>query len=243
VSALAPVGVVVALAEEARALSGRRVAPLARATLAGGVRLAVAGMGRERAEHAASELVRGGARALLSFGVAGGLDPGLRAGALLAPARVRAADGELFEVDPAWRAWLLARLARAAPCPADLLEGRAVVAEPAAKACAFRASGAAAVDLESAAVARVARDAGLPFAVLRAVCDAADETLPDAALRALDADGRARPGALLRSLARDPRQVAALVRLRRSFLRAQRSLARAARLVGPVLAPAEEVVA
>ena len=35
-------------------------------------------------------------------------------------------------------------------------------------------AGADAVDLESAAVARVAERMGLPFAVLRAVCDTAD---------------------------------------------------------------------
>lgn len=93
----------------------------------------------------------------------------------------------------------------------------------AAKQQAWEDTGALAADLESGAVAQAAFDHGLPFAVLRVVCDPADRDLPPAAITALDADGRIRPAALLRSLARYPRQLPALIALGR-----EAGLARAA---------------
>src|SRR3712207_2397214 len=64
------------------------------------------------------------------------------------------------------------------------------VATVAEKANLHSRTGAALVDLESLAVARVCRDHGRPFAVLRAVADPAERALPPAALAGLDEAGR-----------------------------------------------------
>ncbi len=153
---------------------------------------------------------------MVSFGLAGGLHPALRPGDLLRPARVLAADGA-WDADPA----LLG-----GTTPGSLWGGGAVLATAADKAALHRRSGAAAVDLESAAVARVARRHGLPFAVLRAVCDPADCDLPPAALVALDPAGRIGLGAVLASVLANPRQVPALLALGADAARARRALAR-----------------
>ncbi len=73
-----------------------------------------------------------------------------------------------WPADPA----LSARLGQPAGA---LLAAEAVLASRAAKAAAWTATAALAVDLESGAVAQAARARGLPFAVLRAVCDPAEQ--------------------------------------------------------------------
>ena len=110
--------------------------------------------------------------------------------------------------------------------PGSLWGGGAVLATAADKAALFRRSGAVAVDLESAAVARVARRRGLPFAVLRAVCDPAERDLPPAALIALDPAGRIGLRGVLASVLAKPRQVPALLTLGADAGAARRALVR-----------------
>ncbi len=202
------VGVVVGLAAEAR--TARRL----------GHTVAIGGGGAAGAEQAARRLVAGGATALLSFGLCGGLDPALRPGALLIPRAVL--DGATrYAADPA----LAARFGGITPHL--LLGGTQVAATAAEKRQLWDATGAAAIDLESGAVARVAAASGLPFAVVRAVCDSAGQDLPPAALIALDAKGAIGLTRLLASLAARPGQLPALLALARCAAAARRSLLRA----------------
>ena len=211
----ARVGFVVGLAAEARLL---RPLPCP---------VAIGGGTPAGARAAAERLVAEGATALVSFGLAGGLDPALPAGALLVPFAV-VADG----------AWLAAdlTLATALGGPTTrqaLVSVAAIVASATAKARLWHETGAAAVDLESGMVAEVARERALPFAVLRAICDPGTQGLPPAALTAMDAEGRIGMGRVLAALARHPGQLAALLALARDAAAARRALAaRIAALAG-----------
>jgi adenosylhomocysteine nucleosidase len=202
-------GVVVGLAAEARI--ARRL----------GYEIAIGGGGPAGAEQAARRLVAQGATALISFGLCGGLDPALRPGALLVPHAVR--DGAThYAADPALAA-------RFGAFTAHLLLGGTQIAVTAGEKQRLReTTGAAAIDLESGAVARIATASGLPFAAVRAVCDPAEDDLPPAALIALDATGAIGFGRLLASLAADPGQLPALLALARHAAAGRRSLVRAA---------------
>lgn len=179
----------------------------AEARLAARLGRALAGGGMPSGAEAAAERLAGeGADALVSFGLCGGLDPTLPPGTLLVPRVVRASDGD-HATDAALSAWL-----GGWSC-ATLAAADSVVATAAAKRALFAATGAAGVDLESGAVARAAARHGLPFAVLRAVCDPGTAGLPPLALAALDTQGRIGPARVLASLAGRPGQIAALVRL------------------------------
>ena len=186
-------GFVVGLAAEGRIVGGLG-------------RLGVGGGTPEGAAAAAAMLVAGGVTHLLSFGLAGGLDPTLRAGDLVVPADVVDEDS-CHSADPDLLRWL------GGATVARLVAGRAAVADVAAKAALFRASGAAAVDLESGAVARVAQAHGLPFAALRVICDPAARTLPPAALVALDSQGAIAILRVIAAMLRRPAQISALIRL------------------------------
>lgn len=175
------------------------------------------------AARAAARAIAAGATGLVSFGVAGGLAPGLRAGDLIVPGTVRAGS-TLFPVDAALAAWL-------GGGDGLLCDAPAIVATRAGKAALHRATGAVAIDLETGEVARAASLAGIPFAALRAIVDTADQDLPPAALTALDAAGRISPWRLAASLVRHPGQIPGLIRLGRNAAAARAALrGRVARL-------------
>lgn len=167
-----------------------------------------------------------GVDGLISFGLAGGLDPALAAGAIVIPAMVLE-DGHGFAADLT----LAARFGGVMPMRA--LAGATVLADPDAKRAARAATGAAVIDLESGAVARVAARHGLPFIVLRAVCDPASRALPPLALAALDAGGRIGTGRILASLLRHPGQLPALFALARDAAHARAALRAAVQTAGP----------
>jgi adenosylhomocysteine nucleosidase len=159
----------------------------------------------------------------VSFGLAGGLAPGLAAGSILVPERVVDEAGVTWPVD-------LKLAARFGTPRGSLLAVPGIVADAAAKAALWRQTGAMAADIESGAVA----SAGLGFAVLRVVCDPAERNLPPAALTALDAAGRIQPSALLLSLVRHPGQIAGLIALGRDAASARRALLDRVRNIGPL---------
>jgi adenosylhomocysteine nucleosidase len=161
-----------------------------------------------------------GATALVSVGLAGGLDPALAPGAIIVPEYV-ADDGTRYSTDPALSAWLAGR-----PPAGGVCARPAVVATASGKAELWAKTGCAAVDLESGAVARAATRARLPFAVLRVVCDTAWRDLPPAALAALDASGAIAPARIVASLAARPGQIGGLLRLAMDAATARRALQR-----------------
>ncbi len=202
-------GIVVGL--EAEAVLARRLGALARVEVGGAT---ASGAGR-----AANALVSGGATHLLSFGLAGGLDPALPPGAALVPDRVLAGS-DAFACDPGLRGRL-----GSGPL-SSLLHSDALVSDAAEKRHLFVATGCAALDMESGAVARAARMAGLPFAVLRAVCDPAGRTLPPAARIPLRPGGRVSAGAVAASILHQPSQLPLLLALGRDAGLARRTLLR-----------------
>jgi adenosylhomocysteine nucleosidase len=194
------------------------------------IRCSGADAGRARAH--AEALARAGVDALLSFGLAGGLDPVLRPGDLLIPDVVFAPDGRRTEVHREWCAYLRRRLARASleAQAGELCGSDRPVMTPDAKAQLFELTGALAVDMESHAVAAIASGAGLPFLVLRALADPADQALPALARHALGSDGRVRPLHVAAGLLRQPKDLPVLLKLGKDSRTGLRALTRAAKL-------------
>lgn len=219
---------------EARTLGLRRVA-VGQGREVSGARVVIAGIGPSRAAAAAQRLRREGVAALLSWGVAGGVAAGLRPGALLVPSLLMTEDAPPLSVDPAWQARLVQALSVLGPVDQSPLHSRAAPLAATDDKRALAAQGIGAVDMESAAVARVAAAAGLPFAAVKTVCDPADRALPPALPGLLDERGRLRAGGLRDALAGGPRLWRQLDRLRRDYAAARRALAAAAPLALRIL--------
>ena len=197
-------------------------------TLGDGTLLAVCGMGSVLASVAARRLADAGARGLLSFGFAGGLDPTLSAGSVVLPTEIVSGDGARFPTTMVWRERLSVAIAKQRPAAGALLSSAAPIDSVAGKAAAFRDTGAVAVDMESLSIAQVAETRGLSFIAVRVVVDTAADALPRAVLAANRA-GHLSVGRLLGGLALAPLDLVALIRLAQRYRAATRSLAAVAR--------------
>ncbi len=201
--------------------------------LPSGAMLAVSGVGPMRAATTSRVLLEKGATALLSWGSAGGLASKVSPGNLILPKTVIASDRSFYHVDGPWHERLCNRLKGHVGFHTEsLVESSRVVRTPAEKASLLRETGAVGVDMESGAVAAVARKAQVRFMVVRAVADAAGTSIPESTLDAIDEFGRLNFFKLIQGLAKNPRELLALVRIARNYRTAQRGLATVARLIG-----------
>ncbi len=225
------IGIVVALPSEAKALVGRRNWQEAegfsycRSFLKDGNELLVvqSGMGIGNAFSAARWLVGKNLGALGAFGVSGGLDPGLGPGDLVF------ADAVFMERENGiYRVWkrdesdseaalddLAAKGVTARWGP--IVTVRQAVLNAAGKKALFDQTAAMAVDMETAGVAQVANQSELPFFAVRAVCDSADVSIPEALYQCVDQKGSPRIFYLFRLLLRRPLLVSHLLRMKRDF--------------------------
>jgi adenosylhomocysteine nucleosidase len=229
------IGVIAALPLEARCLVGRKLAPGERVELHPGW-IQLCGIGRDKALNAAQSLLNAGATALLSWGIAGGLDPTLSAGTLVLPQQVIGADNSIFPVDGEWRNRLQHRVAEyVAISNGTLQESLSVFTHPSQKQDLAKRTGAVAVDMESASVAQVAHRASVPFMAVRVIVDQAVTVIPSSALSAIDAYGRLQIFPLVASLLAHPGDLPALISLGCAFRAAQKTLSTVAKQAGPGL--------
>lgn len=225
------VGVVCALAAEARHLGSGKRRLDGITLLADGTLLSVSGMGCAAAARAAEALVREGAAGLVSWGMAGGLDPRLAAGTIFLPSEIIAPGGAAVATTPAWRAGLAGALVTHRPIVTGrLLTSSRSVGSPGDKAALFHDTSALAVDMESLAVAEVARNHALPFIAVRVIVDSAADALPQAVTAAADSEGHLQVWRLMGALARAPGDLPPLIRLAFRYRTANRSLAAVARV-------------
>ena len=165
---------------------------------------AFTGVGPERAADFMRGLLEDHAPGLVCIaGLAGGLNPDLHTGHVIAPGKViDGRAGRAFTPSVAGDDTTLVTVAKSARTPGE----KAVLREH------FDAD---AVDMETAAVAAACEQAGVAWLCLRAISDAANETLPAEWLGLVDATGRSRTRAAAGYALRRPGQIAGLLRINR----------------------------
>jgi hopanoid-associated phosphorylase len=152
--------------------------------------------------------------AVISFGIAGGLNPAL------IPGHVIAADAVVSQVhrwptNPDITDAMVAELQAAglSVLRASIVGVDEALLDPQAKAISRQRTGGAIVDMESHIAAEYAAERKLPFAALRVVCDPSERSLPPLVNQALTPDGKVDYKNVFSSLMRQPGQVSDLFRL------------------------------
>ena len=196
--------------------------------LAGFERVALSGANAERARLHAQTMIDQGCDGLVSFGLAGGLCGDVRRGDVILPEKIVTYAQRVFDVDRAWRTDLADGLETMNPHSKPLLGSDTALLTPAEKADAHKRYDAVAVDMESHAVAAVAREAKVPFVVVRVVADACERTVPRWAFECVDADGRTQIAPIIKGLIGAPHQVVTMIGLGVDTAVALRSLRRVA---------------
>ena len=177
--------------------------------------------------------IRHGASGIISFGISGGLTSDLNAGDWVIGSGVQSGR-ELYPADQRWSQKLLDALPGAVH--AQIVGANAPVAHAIEKRRLYAQTGAAAVDMESHIAAKIAAANGIPFAACRAIIDAAHRELPHAAVVGLRPDGKPDLRAISRSLARQPNQLPAMLRLAMDAWAARDALRDGRRRLGAGLA-------
>jgi adenosylhomocysteine nucleosidase len=194
------------------------------------------GTGPEAAAKAASDLLTEGCGALLSFGLAGGLDPGLRPGAVVLAEAIVTERGELFSTDTAWRRRVIRRLTGTAVCEGRLAGSDRPLLSVEEKRAAALASQVVVADMESHAVARAAQRSSVPFMAIRAVADPAERTIPAWLAATIGNNGRPRLRVVAKGVLAHLSDVPRLFRLARDRRAALAALRRVALDAGPLFA-------
>jgi adenosylhomocysteine nucleosidase len=195
--------------------------------------VAVAGGGHQASLDEGLEALHGDIKGVISVGLAGALSPLLKVGEVVIADQV-ITKSETWPCASEWRVALAARLPAAHQGPVAASE--IILEDAETKRALHNATGALAVDMESAIAGRFASRRNLPFAVLRVISDDAAHALPKAALVAMKPGGEIAFGRVLGSLLRHPFQLPALIRTARTSNKAFKELLRCANLLGVGLA-------
>ena len=195
-----------------------------------GVRVFACGGNVGLQAHAIKKAVFSGEAAIVSFGIAGALNPHLTAGDWVVASGVTSGDRSIG-TDIEWSNRLAHRLAGAKL--GDIVTVAAPVLHPMNKRRLHLDTGAIAVDMESFQAAALAEELGVPFAAVRVIADPMHREIPPAARLGLQSDGTVAIAAVLHSLLRKPSQLPSLFRISSDAMIAFAALFRGRRQLGP----------
>lgn len=183
------------------------------------LRVALTGMGQRAAGAVLESLFQDRPDVCIASGMAGGLNPALRVGDIVASARVRDPEGRRIDSDPR----LLALAVRRGATAVNLFSSSLVVCRAEEKR--RMSDSADAVDMETATILRESRRLDIPSIAIRAISDPATASLPLDFNQAVTHDGCVSSLRVLAAVARRPHATPALMRLGIDARRAGTALA------------------
>ncbi|WP_419778912.1 phosphorylase [Maridesulfovibrio sp.] len=231
------IAIVAAMEQEAQAICpapknetiGKFAALSGKLSNGAGYRCIVSGIGIARAAEAAALLCAEKPDLLLSIGVSGGLAPGIDTGCLIAATAIHSdiADFDSWheaDSDAKLRSELISACGKI-QC-GKLITATEPVLTPQDKLFMFERTGAMAVDMESIAVAKAAKQAGIPFSCIRAISDDAKRGIPEESLAGVDESGKTQLGPILKAIVKKPGLILELIPMGRDYSKALKALGR-----------------
>jgi adenosylhomocysteine nucleosidase len=232
-------GIVVALPEELTTLTSKKIKKGGCAFIADKLLVVYSGAGSANAQAAAELLITKGATRLMSWGCAAALSATLKPGDLTLADKLIDAEGgardakscvSTFCVSPDWHSYTNKLLSMYAIVhTGSLAESKSIVSSSKDKKQLQSITGAIALDMESIAIAKVARQYALPFLAIRAIADPVNMDLPLAINYSLNNQGDIVLGKLLMFLVFHPAEFPGLIKLGLHFNAARNTLKSIAR--------------
>ncbi len=228
------VGIITALRIEASCISSFRMPYRRVVRLAEGSIVWLSGMGDDAARSAATDLIELGVSSLVSFGIAGALDPNLKSGDLILPKVVHAGkvlqEGEEelpgYPMSQEWRDRVEALLpSHLTVIDRPLTTTPGVLTTAKAKLELGAVTGACAYDMESAAIAEVAAKHEVPFIAIRAITNPVDFSPPPELIKVIQPEGSIKSLHLLSLLYQRSIDISTILHLGKEVREARRTLA------------------
>ena len=231
-------GIVVALPEELTTLTSKKIDKGRCLFIADKILVAYSGAGSVNAQSAAELLVAEGATRLISWGCAAALSASLKPGDLiLADKLIDAEDSRdaKFCVSTDWHSYTKDILATFTVVhTGHLAESKSIVSSSKDKKQLHSITDAVALDMESIAIAKVARQYTLPFLSIRVIADPVDMNLPLAINHSLNDQGEIELRKLLLFLVLHPTELPGLIKLGLHFNAAKKTLKSVAKYLDTV---------
>jgi len=223
-------GIVVALPEELTTLASKKIDKGGYIFIADKILVAYSGAGPVNAKAAAELLVAQGATRLISWGCAAALSASLKPGDLVLADKLIDAENIEMATHADWHSYTKNILATFEVVHTGCLaESKRIVSSSKDKKQLQSTTGAVALDMESIAIANVARQYTLPFLTIRAIADPVNMDLPLAINYSLNDRGDIVLGKLLLFLVLHPAELAGLIKLGLHFNAARNTLKSIAR--------------
>lgn len=218
-------GIVVALPEELSTLTAKKIAKGCCSFIANNIVVAYSGAGGKNAEQAAQLLVSEGATCLISWGCAAALADSLKSGDLTLPTALFDTNHVQLDLNSDWHKYAETLLSNYLPVhTGTLLESKEIVSSSRDKKQLHVETAAVVLDMETVAVAKVARKNNLPFLAIRAIADPVTMDLPKAIAYSLNDEGEVMMGRLLWFLLGHPLELPGLIKLGLHFNVAKKTL-------------------
>ena len=221
-------GIVVALPEELTTLTPQKMVKGQCLFISDKLLLGYSGAGPANAQAAAERLVARGATRLISWGCAAALSASLKPGDLVLADKLVDAEGGTdakFCICTDWHSYTQSILAAFVTVHTGCLaESKSIVSSSKDKKQRQALTGAVALDMESIAIAKVAKRYAYPFLAIRVIADPVDMNLPRAISYALNDRGDMVLGKLLLFLALHPGELPGLIKLGLHFNAAKNTL-------------------
>lgn len=218
-------GIIIALPEELSTLTAKKIALGKCSLISENTLVAFAGTGPANAIKATELLLAKGSTKLISWGCAAALDGSLNAGDLCLPKTIIAENQQRYPTHPVWQQHTTKLLSGLHPFSSgSLCESSSIVATIVDKKNLYDTIGSVALDMESAAIAKVAHEANIPFLVIRAIADPANMNMPKAVIHALNNEGSVDIKKLLVYLLTHPYEIPSLIKLGLAFRLARKKL-------------------
>lgn len=215
---MSKLGIIVALPAEAKSLYSKKLNVALPIEIQKDIFLCLSGIGYNSAQIAAKKLLALKVDALISWGVAGAIDNTLDSGDLILAKSIINQDKQ-YLISPEWRERISAHLQQSSSrlITGDIASSESICATISDKNNLVNATGALAVDMESAAIAETALAHKLDWLVIRAVADNANTAIPEVVLEHTDNMGQPRIFKFVWSCLLKPSQIRELFNLARSY--------------------------
>lgn len=234
-------GIIVALPEELSTLTSTKIDKGHCVFISDTLVVACSGTGTNNARASAELLIMKGAARLISWGCAAGLSASVKPGDLIVADHLIDADASKIAVNPEWRRYTVNILQQQAGenpgfvVGGSLAESKMLIETSHEKKQLHSLTGAVALDMESAAIARIAGNHNLGFLSIRAIADPVTMNLPKAIAYSMNDQGDIMLSKLLLFLALHPLELSGLIQLGQHFNKAKRSLKKVAGLLEPII--------
>jgi adenosylhomocysteine nucleosidase len=218
-------GIVVALPEELTTLTSKKIDKGRCFFITDKLLVVYSGAGHVNAKSASELLVAKGANRLISWGCAAALSESLKPGDLILADELIDAGNVVMATSADWLAYAKNSLAKFVVIQSGrLAESTSIVSSSKEKKQLHAITGAIALDMESVAVARVAKQHTLPFLTIRVIADPVNMNLPRAINYSLNNQGEMVLRKLLLFLFLHPAELPGLIKLGLHFNAAKKTL-------------------